>query len=348
MVAPPVAEFSGTPTSGTAPLQVNFTDLSVNNPTGWSWTFGDGGSSTAQNPSYSYASPGTYTVSLTASNAFGSDIETKTGYITVTQPSAWTVITFDAFEDGFGNYSDGGADCILYTGGTFAHQGSNAADIQDDSRSSYFQHSGTYNVSGYSEMEVDFWYYPVSMDNSNEGFFLQYFNGSSWQTVDSWYLNTDFLNNNFYHETVAISSSQYNFPSNARLRFMCDGSGNADDVYIDEIEWRGMSGTSSVLGLSSIEVPDKFEVHQNYPNPFNPSTEISFSLPEAAHVSVEIFNILGQRVNLLLDDYVTAGIKTVTWDSHDQSGNPVSTGIYFYRVVVDGRSPVSKKMMLIR
>ncbi|MDD3642762.1 MAG: PKD domain-containing protein [Candidatus Krumholzibacteria bacterium] len=83
---PPVAQFAGSPTSGEAPLAVTFTDQSTNNPTSWSWDFGDGGNSTAQNPTYVYNSVGTYTVSLTAANAYGSDVETKTGYITVTEP----------------------------------------------------------------------------------------------------------------------------------------------------------------------------------------------------------------------------------------------------------------------
>ena len=78
---PPVANFSGNPTSGVAPLTVAFTDLSSGSPTSWSWTFGDSGTSTAQSPSHQYAA-GTYTVSLTATNAQGSDSETKTNYIT--------------------------------------------------------------------------------------------------------------------------------------------------------------------------------------------------------------------------------------------------------------------------
>ncbi|UCC67955.1 MAG: PKD domain-containing protein [Armatimonadota bacterium] len=81
---PPVADFVGEPTSGVAPLTVQFTDLSTNDPTSWSWTFGDGGTSEDQNPSYQYQNEGIYTVSLTATNAYGSDDEIKTGYITVT------------------------------------------------------------------------------------------------------------------------------------------------------------------------------------------------------------------------------------------------------------------------
>jgi PKD repeat protein len=81
---PPIADFSGTPVSGDALLNVSFTDSSSNNPVSWSWTFGDGGTSTAQNPSHIYEDPGTYTVSLTATNAGGPSTTTKTNYITVT------------------------------------------------------------------------------------------------------------------------------------------------------------------------------------------------------------------------------------------------------------------------
>ncbi len=85
-VTSPVASFSGTPLAGVAPLSVSFTDTSTGSPTSWLWSFGDGGTSTAQHPMHAYASKGTYTVSLTATNAHGSSIETKTGYVTVYQP----------------------------------------------------------------------------------------------------------------------------------------------------------------------------------------------------------------------------------------------------------------------
>jgi len=98
---PPVADFTGTPLSGTAPLTVQFTDQSTNAPTSWSWSFGDGGTSTAQNPSHQYTSAGTYSVSLTAANAAGSDGETKTGYVVVTAPAQ---TTFTVYADGVGQY----------------------------------------------------------------------------------------------------------------------------------------------------------------------------------------------------------------------------------------------------
>lgn len=87
---PPEADFSGTPTSIFTGQSVSFTDLSSQNPTSWSWDFGDGNNSTQQNPSHTYTAPGVYTVSLTASNADGSGTETKVDYITVVNPTAPT------------------------------------------------------------------------------------------------------------------------------------------------------------------------------------------------------------------------------------------------------------------
>ncbi|MDO8873460.1 MAG: PKD domain-containing protein [Methanoregula sp.] len=83
-----VSGFTGSPMSGTAPLTVTFTDTSTNTPSSWNWNFGsysvaDGGVSTVRNPSHTYASAGTYTVTLNAQNANGGDTSARTGYITV-------------------------------------------------------------------------------------------------------------------------------------------------------------------------------------------------------------------------------------------------------------------------
>lgn len=83
-VSAPVADFTANVTSGTAPLSVQFNDNSTNTPTSWSWEFGDGNTSAAENPAYTYPDAGVYNVTLTVSNAGGTDSEIKYGYINVT------------------------------------------------------------------------------------------------------------------------------------------------------------------------------------------------------------------------------------------------------------------------
>lgn len=100
----PVADFKATPVSSTEiPLTVTFTDLSTNLPTNWSWNFGDGSSSTLQNPSHVYSNADIYTVVLQARNIFGSsEFEVKTNYITVGPSDAPPTAAFTA------NYTSGG------------------------------------------------------------------------------------------------------------------------------------------------------------------------------------------------------------------------------------------------
>jgi PKD repeat protein len=83
---PPETDFSGTPREGAIPLTVRFTDSSKNKPTGWHWDFGDGTSSTDQNPSHTYTQPGTYSVRLKVTNHFGSDALSQTGFISAGAP----------------------------------------------------------------------------------------------------------------------------------------------------------------------------------------------------------------------------------------------------------------------
>jgi PKD repeat protein len=92
----PVSSFSANVTSGVKPLTVQFTDTSTNAPTGWYWTFGDGGVSTSQNPVYTFNTLGTYAVSLGVSNTAGSNTSTMPGYITVTNSISPPITSFTA------------------------------------------------------------------------------------------------------------------------------------------------------------------------------------------------------------------------------------------------------------
>ncbi|RKY89829.1 hypothetical protein DRQ15_08705, partial [candidate division KSB1 bacterium] len=90
-----------------------------------------------------------------------------------------------------------------------------------------------------------------------------------------------------------------------------------------------------------------FSLSQNYPNPGNPSTTITFTLPQKAHVTLEIYNLLGQRVRTLVEGVKEAGSHSVVWDGRDEWGKIVPTGIYLYRLQSADFVRV-KKMVLVR
>lgn len=93
--------------------------------------------------------------------------------------------------------------------------------------------------------------------------------------------------------------------------------------------------------------PKSFALLNSYPNPFNARTVISYTLPRATDVKLQIFNVLGQRVKVLLDEHQSAGYRSVVWDGKNDEGVDLSSGIYFYRLQTKSYSD-SKKMVLIR
>ncbi len=289
---PPVADFSGTPTSGDYPLGVQFTDLSTNSPTSWAWDFGDGGTSTAQNPSHTYQAAGTYTVSLTATNAYGSDTETKTDYITVTEP-------------------------------TVASMHVSAITVQRRNRGPWLNGEAFVTI-------VDQNGTPVA--NATVTGFFDFPNTSSKSAITG-------------SDGVAFIEGDRDRSSYSDICFEVTNvthSTNTYDAAANVVTKACESGNVFSLGDPVMHKPNQFGLDQNYPNPFNPSTEISFSLPNASHVSLEVFNVRGQRVATLAEGSYGAGQHTVTWDAGSQP-----SGVYLYRLTTDVNVE-TKKMLLIK
>ncbi|MBT92753.1 MAG: hypothetical protein CMA61_02985 [Euryarchaeota archaeon] len=94
-------------------------------------------------------------------------------------------------------------------------------------------------------------------------------------------------------------------------------------------------------------IPDVFALHQNYPNPFNPVTTIRYDVPEQAHVIMEIYNILGQKVAVVVDGVHQPGFHAVRWNGTNMYGNALSSGMYFYHVQA-GNFRSIKKLILVK
>ncbi|UCD94651.1 MAG: T9SS type A sorting domain-containing protein [Candidatus Zixiibacteriota bacterium] len=98
---------------------------------------------------------------------------------------------------------------------------------------------------------------------------------------------------------------------------------------------------------NSSVLPDGFALWQNRPNPFNAGTAIEYSLPRLSHVTIDVFNILGRKVSRLVDRKMPAGRHSVTWDGTNFEGEPVSSGIYLYRLKA-GDYVKTRKMNLLK
>jgi hypothetical protein len=97
-----------------------------------------------------------------------------------------------------------------------------------------------------------------------------------------------------------------------------------------------------------LEIPARTALHQNKPNPFNPMTTISFDMARDSHVSLKIYDVAGRLVRGLVNEPMTAGFnKQVTWNGLDNSGNRVSSGVYFYRLVAADFT-ATKKMVVMK
>ncbi|MCX6173705.1 MAG: T9SS type A sorting domain-containing protein [Ignavibacteriales bacterium] len=109
----------------------------------------------------------------------------------------------------------------------------------------------------------------------------------------------------------------------------------------------GMKGTITVNNATDVKtiseiIPNNFILNQNYPNPFNPSTSITYSLPNTGYITLEVFNMIGQRVATLIDGIENAGSHQIQFNA-----NKIASGIYFYRIQFNSLT-LTKRMMLMK
>lgn len=124
-----------------------------------------------------------------------------------------------------------------------------------------------------------------------------------------------------------------------------------DKVYyrLEQVDLDGSISQSNVIEVllgARMPLPTEFAVNV-YPNPFNPSTTISYELPEAAPVTVVIYDVLGQQVRRLISQYNSAGRYSVQWDARDNQGRGVASGVYIAKVDA-GTTTLSQKMLLLK
>ena len=106
------------------------------------------------------------------------------------------------------------------------------------------------------------------------------------------------------------------------------------------------TGGKLYIRLGSATVPKTFYLSQNYPNPFNPTTRMDVGLAAPSHLTVAIYNVLGQKVRTLVDEERGAGVQTMIWNGNTDAGIQVATGLYFVRMNAGSFTQVRKIMMM--
>jgi hypothetical protein len=170
--------------------------------------------------------------------------------------------------------------------------------------------------------------------------YVDVLSASAYDNKIAWYKNMD--GNGDFSSRETISSSQ------TGARDVCaadlDNDNDMDVISIGEykIVWyENLTNITSVQN-NQTDIPDNFELYQNYPNPFNPSTNIRFTLPKTEHISLKIYNIIGQEVAELINDIRSAGEHQILWQT-----DGLSSGVYF-AYLKKGKQFKTKKLVLQR
>jgi hypothetical protein len=154
--------------------------------------------------------------------------------------------------------------------------------------------------------------------------------------------------NGTFPETIYYGTGR-----NPKSMFIADYDGDGDDDIASKCSQGVFIHLNQTIitdvgdGIDEQLLPRNFTLSQNYPNPFNPSTRIDYYIPKRNRVTISIYNLIGQKVAIIVDEVKPVGRHSIIWDGRDNRSKRVASGIYFYRLQVGDRAE-SKKMILLK
>ncbi|NNE30235.1 MAG: T9SS type A sorting domain-containing protein, partial [Saprospiraceae bacterium] len=247
------------------------------------------------------------------------------------------------FETGWDGWTDGGSDCYRYNEGNTnrSYEGTYSIRIRDNSGTASAMTYSNVNLSGYSSVDVTFFFYANSMENG-EDFWLRFYNGSSWQTVAAWARGTHFENGSFYTTTVTLSSANYNFASNSGFRFQCDASANGDQIYIDQVT--AVASASSLVEGSGIVSTEEIKetLQPNVPIGHDVQTDVELGdlhvwpNPTEDFVTVKANKEI-QSVQVVDMNGAIQKVVQGTSEKQEIQIGELAPGIYYLLIEVDGQ-----------
>ena len=226
------------------------------------------------------------------------------------------------FETGFDGWIDGGSDCARQATGN-SYEGTYSIKLRDNSSSSNAV-SPTLDLSGNTQITIEFHTYAKSMENG-EDFFVEFYNGSSYQVVGQYVSGTDFSNNSFFTDTITLDSGSYNFNANNKFRIRCDASANNDNIWFDQVIISGDNAFAPIADTNKANLNSfnqaSSENIELYPNPVN--TSLTIKILDGDYDEIMIFSPTGQLVKK-----IDASFNEMSIDVSEYA-----SGVYFVRFV---------------
>ncbi|MBK8492003.1 MAG: fibronectin type III domain-containing protein [Saprospirales bacterium] len=247
------------------------------------------------------------------------------------------------FETGWEGWLDGGSDCARVNSPSRSYEGNYSIQIRDNSTTSNAR-SPILNLSGNTQVTIEFHTYAFSMENG-EDFFVEFYNGSSYQVIGQYVSGTHFTNGSFFSPPpIVLNAGTYNFNANNRFRFRCDASANDDLIYFDQVIISGdnvpafnkedpaklVDGDNTTMLKSFAQISsDHIKL---YPNPAK--SVLNIEILEGNFDEIVVISSSGQIVH--------TGEPGVDVQSIDVS--QLAPGMYFVRFVSNGMA-VTKRFM---
>ncbi len=249
------------------------------------------------------------------------------------------VIAAYFFETGLDGWTDGGSDCARINNSSRAFEGDFSIRLRDNSTSSNAV-SPVLNLTGNTEISIEFHTFAVGMENG-EDYFIEFFNGSSYEVIGRYITGTDFTNGTFFTDTIVLDSGTYTFNANNRFRIRCDASVNNDRVYFDQII---ISGDNARSLRSTLTEDPEYRTEQRtfaenalkninlYPNPA--STRLNIEIAAGNFEKITILSSTGAIAKQLKLQEGTIAIDI----------SDLASGMYFIQFVSKGLS-ITKKFV---
>jgi len=146
---------------------------------------------------------------------------------------------------------------------------------------------------------------------------------------------------------VVISLERWGPIDSTSIRIFGKGSQDNETITINGQMYNLITDPENLNIEKKPKIPLEYKLYSNYPNPFNPQTRILYDLKEEAHVNINIYNVLGQKIFTLINKYQQAGSRSIHWTGLDNNGNPVPSGLYIYQIHANDFIQ-SKKMILLK